>query len=934
MATAAGKGIQVIISGDYKALKGALNAVTQEAKDTGAAISAAMKGSLNQSSAERQIKSLAQSMVFAHKNAAALKQGLTGVDADLAKVARAAGLAEKQFAGLTRQMIQKHTATNLERNMANIQRLTGASAIQMAKLRLSVGDATGALRTMGNAAAEGLGKIANMRNAIIAGAVGVTMKEAGKTAMEFDTFQRSFNAIAGGPAGGADMMKFVREEANRLGQDLFKLADSYRGLAAASMSSGLSQKQVRDVFSAVGEAATTLGLSSDQTKYALYALQQMMSKGVVSMEELRRQLGDSLPGAFSAAARAMGVTERELIKMVESGELMSKDFLPRFAAELRNTFGAGFAEAANSARSQFNRLGNAIKEFAGAFGGGFLDDAAAGATRLADVLKENEGKIEALGKIVGSTFNAIIAVTGVTLAAFEASSLGLEQIARRAVATAKGVAGYMNPFADSAKAVKQYAAEMATLDAEFKQYSDRIGNELAVALGQADAGMKTAAASTANAVKPAYEASDAYRDLAAAMAMISGGGAALGKTIEGDIEILQKYTANARSAAKEAKEQAASNAQIAFLNLQSRADALIGQGKFEEAAMLNRELEKQAQRLGEVARGEIGLEKAKRGGSSAAREAEKAHKDEYRALKLVTELQKEYENLTGHTQESQLKALELQELKWRELARGIKDATEAAQANALIDQIMIEKKSQLSGDALPGLTRAMREYVDGLTPAKAAADMFNSSTDAMTSALTDIFTGAKSAKEAFAEMAKTIANDLMRLVVQMMIMRPIVQGFMGLLGGGGGISFMGGVTSPVSSWSFGFAKGGAFRSAGLASYANSVVSSPTIFPFARGAGLMGEAGPEAIMPLKRDSRGRLGVSAAADDYQSSEPAKMEVNSKFNIQVNYNPAQGGNQDDARKVADMVGRQIEKQVSDLIDRRLLEQMRAGGLLRPAR
>jgi phage-related minor tail protein len=63
-----------------------------------------------------------------------------------------------------------------------------------------------------------------------------------------------------------------------------------------------------------------------------------------------------------------------------------------------------------------------------------------------------------------------------------------------------------------------------------------------------------------------------------------------------------------------------------------------------------------------------------------------------------------------------------------------------------------------------------------------------------------------------------------------------------------------------------FAKGGAFD-VGLKTFAkggmftNSIVSSPTLFKFAQGTGLMGEAGPEAIMPLKRDSSGNLGVRA-------------------------------------------------------------------------
>lgn len=67
----------------------------------------------------------------------------------------------------------------------------------------------------------------------------------------------------------------------------------------------------------------------------------------------------------------------------------------------------------------------------------------------------------------------------------------------------------------------------------------------------------------------------------------------------------------------------------------------------------------------------------------------------------------------------------------------------------------------------------------------------------------------------------------------------------------------------------GYAKGGAFDS-GIQAFAkggmftNSVVSSPTLFKFAQGTGLMGEAGPEAIMPLKRDSNGNLGVRGGSN----------------------------------------------------------------------
>lgn len=81
-------------------------------------------------------------------------------------------------------------------------------------------------------------------------------------------------------------------------------------------------------------------------------------------------------------------------------------------------------------------------------------------------------------------------------------------------------------------------------------------------------------------------------------------------------------------------------------------------------------------------------------------------------------------------------------------------------------------------------------------------------------------------------------------------------------GGSSGGSWIGSAVSTVLGF-FGIksANGNVFASPGLHTYANSVVGSPTFFPFANGIGLMGEAGPEAIMPLRRGSDGRLGVSA-------------------------------------------------------------------------
>lgn len=70
-----------------------------------------------------------------------------------------------------------------------------------------------------------------------------------------------------------------------------------------------------------------------------------------------------------------------------------------------------------------------------------------------------------------------------------------------------------------------------------------------------------------------------------------------------------------------------------------------------------------------------------------------------------------------------------------------------------------------------------------------------------------------------------------------------------------------------------FAKGAAFRGGRVTPFASGgVVAAPTYFPMAGGAGLMGEAGPEAIMPLRRGADGKLGVAAGA----SPRPVSVNV----------------------------------------------------------
>ncbi|WP_265500842.1 phage tail tape measure protein [Paracoccus beibuensis] len=112
---------------------------------------------------------------------------------------------------------------------------------------------------------------------------------------------------------------------------------------------------------------------------------------------------------------------------------------------------------------------------------------------------------------------------------------------------------------------------------------------------------------------------------------------------------------------------------------------------------------------------------------------------------------------------------------------------------------------------------------------------------------------------------KTIGRSLADTVYGI-AMKPVESTLADSIASGIG-GFLGGGVTP-------FAKGGAFSQG--RTVAGDVVSGPTAFPMRGGQGLMGEAGPEAIMPLRRGPDGKLGVAAAGGG--------GSVNVTFNIQT--------------------------------------------------
>lgn len=198
----------------------------------------------------------------------------------------------------------------------------------------------------------------------------------------------------GDASAGARDLSFLRDEANRLGLDLTVAANSFVKLSAAARETTLEGKGARDIFLAISEASAVMHLSAAESEGALLAISQMISKGTVQSEELRGQLGERLPGAFQTAARAMGVTTAELSKMLEQGEVISSDFLPKFAAQLRKELAGSVEEAANSTQAALGRIDSAWTDLKRTVADSGLGQAAAGQLSiLTDAMNDVAGSI-------------------------------------------------------------------------------------------------------------------------------------------------------------------------------------------------------------------------------------------------------------------------------------------------------------------------------------------------------------------------------------------------------------------------------------------------------------------------------------------------------------------------------------------------------------
>lgn len=258
------------------------------------------------------------------------------------------------------------------------------------------------------------------------------------------------------------------------------------------------------------------------------------------------------------------------------------------------------------------------------------------------------------------------------------------------------------------------------------------------------------------------------------------------------------------------------------------------------------------------------------GGGSASEEREDSFEREIRRMQERTKLIEEQTNVVGlgvYARERQMQVqrlLSAAEREGYEVATRYKDATDLLTGStAGLSPVMAAQRDQILSVANAYAEAAAK--ADETRKQQAAIDDIRSfGGSVMKGFISDLRSG-KSEAEAFRGALEKIGDKLADLAVDN-LMSSLFGGKGGNSGGGGGLfssifSSIGSLFGGGQAVSGIYAKGGVFSHGDVTPFAKGgVVSGPTIFPFAKGTGLMGEAGPEAIMPLKRGPNGALGVA--------------------------------------------------------------------------
>ncbi len=249
--------------------------------------------------------------------------------------------------------------------------------------------------------------------------------------------------------------------------------------------------------------------------------------------------------------------------------------------------------------------------------------------------------------------------------------------------------------------------------------------------------------------------------------------------------------------------------------------------------------------------------------------------------------------------------------------QGLITAEERLRLVAEAEKKAEDERLENSEETSDGIRRALRDMAEEAEDSADRAERaLKGAFDAAGDSIEDMVKQGKVDLESLGEAVFDLLFEIAAAEAQKQIVKPVISfigSALGLVAADGAVMDRGMPVTP-------FRKGG-------------VTTGPTFFPMANGqAGLMGEDGEEAIMPLKRTPDGALGVRAVLPDMRGAGGGGVTVVFAPTIRVEVAGGGSGDAAAARKFGEQISEQITGALLEMVDERIVDQMRVGGIINP--
>jgi len=620
-------------------------------------------------------------------------------------------------------------------------------------------------------------------------------------------------------------------------------------VATAARANNLSFDDTEKIYRGLIASNVAFGKSQEDLDAIIRATVQVLSKGKVSAEELSGQIGERLPGAVAKFAAANDMTLPQLTKAFKDGQVTIAQFV-RFAAaqgeeysEIAEKIAEGPEKAGLRLQIALENSGEIFGSFFSKVGAGFQDFF----TQIVTFFNNNEKRVKLF---ITNMVNGALIIAG-----------AIKNIVMGIVNFAKGALDILEKFNPLIKAVRlsfQKGLEDFYNKApeRMKGVADKFGIKLysveelfpdktPTTFGKGGGGT-TPTGADAEGEGDSKAARDLERRIAGSQEVV--------RRLRDQLEISKQQRPIDEFLAKQAKDRSDFEARFAKLRGDKKNEQ-IEQAYTDAQALMQKKQELDLQKfifnkmkgIGDMKMQQMRLDQdLNRELQDRKYELGLITKEQYNQYLIARERKRLEEAYPGEGFAG--KRAELGDLYRRQVDPTFKEAGETE-----------VKKMQEDLDAM----------LKPINQLKEGAMAFG---QAFSTAFTNVITGAQSAQEAMGTFLKNLGQyfiDYAAKLITQMIAIATIQAVIKALGGPSLGATQGQTPDPLTQSGVLVAANGYAFDKGVKRYAmGGIVNKPTMFKYADGGtgsfGLMGEAGPEAIIPLRRGPDGRLGVSAFAD----------------------------------------------------------------------